>query len=217
MESFQRKDEETYIENAESPSETESIESNVSKDVVNCVIEPMPSTSSYNRIHEKTERQICKTEDNPKHISWEDDEEREDCKGITKDDSNQEKIVKETPLLDFLREIETSQDKSCRTRNQISSKWNKEGQRLRNNDYLTRVKDHCKTMLISTLKMNLLTMVLVVFIAPRHLLAIYYQSCYLTPGGCDVFFKMFLGISFVQICVTFMFPFIFIRVIDKIC
>ena len=187
-------------------------------DVESCEIDfPMPSTSSYSKTQAKTERNTNKTEDIPKHPGWENNEERKDHTRIRKEDNIHEGCVKETPLLDILRKVEISDDKSYRTSNQISSIRNKEGQRLRNNVDLTRMRGHCKTMLVSTLKMNLLTMVLVVFIVPRHLLAIYYKSCYLTPGGCDEFFKMFLGISFMQICVTFIFPFVLIRVIDKIC
>ena len=104
----------------------------------------------------------------PKHYSWEGDEKRKDCTGIRKEDD------KETPLLDFLREIETIEDKSF-WKSRVSSKRNKEGQTLRNNlDFnRSRSRDRFKTMLVSTMKMNLLTLVLVVFIPPRHLFAIY--------------------------------------------
>ena len=54
--------------------------------------------------------------------------------GIRKQDYICENCVKETPLLDFLREIETNEDMSYRTSNQNFSNRNKEGQRLRNND-----------------------------------------------------------------------------------
>ena len=72
-------------------------------------------------------------------------------------------------------------------------------------------------MLMRTLKMNLVTLVLMVFIVPRHLLTIYSINCYLTPGGCDQYLKWFNKVGFLQICVVIILPAILTKMIDKIC
>ena len=74
-----------------------------------------------------------------------------------------------------------------------------------------------KSMLVSTMKMNLVTLVLIVFIVPRHLLTIYYTSCYLTPGGCDEYLKLFNKVGFLQICVVIILPAMLTKMIDDIC
>ena len=76
--------------------------------------------------------------------------------------------------------------------------------------------DRFKAMLVTTLKMNILSLTLLVFVVPRQLLNIYYMSCYQTAGGCEVYLKLLLRISFMQVCVTFVHPFIVLRMIDKI-
>ena len=72
-----------------------------------------------------------------------------------------------------------------------------------------------RSMLVSTLKMNLLTLVLLLFIVPRHLLIIYYSSCYLIAGGCDAYLILFDRVAFLQSCVTFILPAILAKMMDK--
>ena len=106
---------------------------------------------------------------------------------VQEDDDDQEDDVKMTPL-HFLAEIE---EKTMLTSNNVQSRRKKQRKQIRNIVNMNGENDGFKTILASTLKMNLITFVLLVFIAPRHLLAIYYKSCYLTTGGVTYFSSSF--------------------------
>ena len=71
-------------------------------------------------------------------------------------------------------------------------------------------------ILKTTLRMNLVTIVLLLFLLPRHILAIYNYQCYLSEGGCSNYLLFFNRVAFLQICVTFILPLVVVCTIDKI-
>ena len=71
-------------------------------------------------------------------------------------------------------------------------------------------------ILKTTLRMNLVTIVLLLFLLPRHILAIYNYQCYLREGGCSNYLLFFNRVAFLQICVTFILPLVVVCTIDKI-
>ena len=77
-------------------------------------------------------------------------------------------------------------------------------------------KDDQRKMLRSTLKMNLVTIALLLFLLPRHCLAIYYYRCYVTQGGCTNYLLFFNRAAFLQLCVTFTLPIIVSRLVEHI-
>ena len=78
------------------------------------------------------------------------------------------------------------------------------------------MKDDQRKMLRSTLKMNLVTIALLLFILPRHCLAIHYYQCYVTQGNCTNYLLLFNKAAFLQLCVTFTLPLIVSRLVDQI-
>ena len=77
-------------------------------------------------------------------------------------------------------------------------------------------KDDQRKILRSTLKMNLVTIALLLFLLPRHCLAIYYYRCYVTQGGCTNYLLFFNRAAFLQLCVTFTLPIIVSRLVEHI-
>ena len=77
-------------------------------------------------------------------------------------------------------------------------------------------KDDQRKMLRRTLKMNLVTIALLLFILPRHCLAIYYYQCYATQGSCTNYLLLFNKAAFLQLCVTFSLPLIVSRLVEQI-
>ena len=72
-----------------------------------------------------------------------------------------------------------------------------------------------KALLISTLKMNLLSLILLVRGLPE-VMSFYYMGCYQTPGGCDAYFRMMPGIKFINSYVSLIHPVIVLYMIDTI-
>ena len=68
----------------------------------------------------------------------------------------------------------------------------------------------------TTLKINLVTIVLLLFLLPRHCLAIYHYQCYLIQGGCSNYLLLFNRVAALQICVTVILPLLVARTTDKI-
>ena len=77
-------------------------------------------------------------------------------------------------------------------------------------------KDDQREILRSALKMNLVTIALLLFLLPRHCLAIYYYRCYVTQGGCTNYLLLFNIAAFLQLCVTFTLPIIVSRLVEHI-
>ena len=77
-------------------------------------------------------------------------------------------------------------------------------------------KNDQRKMLKSTLKMNLVTIALLLFLLPRHCLAFYYYQCYVTQGSCTNYLQLFNKAAFLQLCVTFSLPLIVSRLVEQI-
>ena len=67
-------------------------------------------------------------------------------------------------------------------------------------------QDQTTKMLMSTLKMNIITLILFIYIIPTQLLNILNNSCYEDEEGCTTYNQYFFKFAFVQFCVTFIHP-----------
>ena len=71
-------------------------------------------------------------------------------------------------------------------------------------------------MLIKTLKMNLITLILFIYIVPKQIIILSYQSCYQTPDDCEKFNEHFTIVSLVQFCVSLIHPLIVLKLSNNL-
>ena len=119
------------------------------------------------------------------------------------EDESKDKVKNEDSLVEFTKaEVMASREAVLVTEDN-------ELRRHAKNDGQMRI-------LKTTLRMNLVTIVLLLFLLPRHILAIYNYQCYLREGGCSNYLLFFNRAAFLQICVTFILPLVVLGIIDKI-
>ena len=74
-----------------------------------------------------------------------------------------------------------------------------------------------KKMMKNTLKMNLLTLALLLIVIPIQVLTILYKDCDIVKGECDEYFSSMVIISIVQLIIGCVHPIVVIITLELHC
>ena len=120
---------------------------------------------------------------------------------INVEDSNSGTSTKSVDCQEILREIENNS-----TNVNLNLNFQREA----------KAQKAFKMMLLKTLKINMITLMIFIYIVPKHILILHYQSCYESQEGCTKFEEYFTKVSFLQFFVSLIHPLIVLKLTEDL-